>query len=386
MGNGDSRPAPLAGVRVLDLSRLLPGPLCGQHLADLGAEVIKIEDTGAGDYARPALRALVNRGKKGMTLNLKSEAGLRILLELVDRSDVLLESFRPGVMERLGAGWERLRARRPALVYCAITGYGQDGARARAPGHDINYLALAGVLDQTGSPGGVPVLPGFLLGDLLGGTLAAATGILAALVEARATGRGRFIDVSMTDAVLAHSILAFAELNESGHVRERGRGSHTGGMPRYGLYATRDGRYLAVGAQEKKFWDTLCAAIGAPELAGSHALEGDAAAPVRARLERIFATRDLDEWMSVLEPVECCVSPVRSFAEAVADPETRRRGTVVPAPDGAGTLPGMPFAIEGLACDATRPSPRRGQHNAEVLGLLGYGDEDRERLAAQGVI
>jgi crotonobetainyl-CoA:carnitine CoA-transferase CaiB-like acyl-CoA transferase len=381
---GSQRPAPLAGVRVLDLSRLLPGPLAAQHLADLGAHVIKIEDPKLGDYVRPAIRALANRGKEALTLDLKSEAGRAIFLRLLDEADVVLESFRPGVMERLGLGYEALAARRPSIVHCAITGYGHSGPRRNAAGHDINFLAATGVLDQTGREGEAPVIPGFLLSDILGGTLTATVGILAALVDARATGHGRFIDVSIADAVLAHNILPLAELNESGSVHARGTGSHTGGVARYNVYACRDGRYLAVGAQEKKFWDVLCEALELPALKERHQAKGEAAREARAELAREFARRDAADWAARLEPLDCCVSLVRTCEEAVADPAFAERGVVVRR-EGEVAF-GLPFAMSGHRAPHGARSPSRGEHTGAILARLGYDAAAIERLRAQGVV
>lgn len=380
-----TRPPPLAGIRVLDLSRLLPGPLCAQHLADLGAHVIKIEDPKVGDYVRPAIRRLANRGKEGLTLDLKSAAGREVFFKLLAEADVVLESFRPGVMARLGLAYETLAQRRPSIVHCAVTGYGQSGPRRDAAGHDINYLALAGVLDQTGRAGEPPAIPGFLLSDILGGTLTAAMGILAALIDARATGRGRFVDVSMADAVMAHCVLPAAELNETGAVHPRGRGTHTGGVPRYNIYAARDGRYLAVGAQEKKFWDVLCEALGLPELRDEHQPADAEAAGVSARLAQAFARRSAAEWLAILEPLDCCVSPVLTCEEALADPGFASRGTVHNA-GGAQVTLGLPLRMSGHSCALERPSPRRGEHSAAILARLGYGMPEIDALRARGVI
>ncbi len=371
---------------MLDLSRLLPGPLCAQHLADLGAHVVKIEDPKVGDYVRPAIRALANRGKEALTLDLKAGEGRAIFLELLDAADVVLESFRPGVMERLGLGYDVLSARRPSIVHCAITGYGQDGPRRAAAGHDINFLALAGVLDQTGAADGAPVIPGFLISDILGGTLTAAMGILAALMDARATGQGRFVDVSMADAVMAHCVLPLAEFNESGKVHARGRGTHTGGAPRYNVYAARDGRYLAVGAQERKFWDALCDALGLAHLKPRHQATGSDAEQVARELRAAFAQRDAADWMAVLGPLDCCVSPVLSSEEAFADAGFRARGTISHPGQGAPAAFGFPLSMSGFACPANRRSPTRGEHNEAILARLGYAPAEIDALRTRGII
>lgn len=381
-----SRPPPLAGVRVLDLSRLLPGPLCAQHLADLGAQVIKIEAPGNGDYARAAVRALVNRGKKGLTLDLKCDEGREVFFRLLAESDVVLDGFRPGTMERLGLGYEALARHRPAIVQCSITGYGQHGPRRDAAGHDINYLALTGVLDMTGRAGEAPVLPGFLLSDILGGTLCAAMGILAALIDSRSTGRGRFIDVSMADAVMAHCVLPLAEYHETGSVHPRGSGSHTGGAPRYNVYAARDGRHLAVGAQEKKFWDALCDAVEMPELKRHHQPDATQARQVQARLREAFARRDAHEWIERLQQVDCCVTPVLTFEQALADAGFAARGTVRPGRDPASMVFGLPFVLSELEVPADRPSPAPGADTVEILEHLGYPPDSIHAMRTRGVI
>ncbi|HYT96473.1 MAG TPA: CaiB/BaiF CoA-transferase family protein, partial [Casimicrobiaceae bacterium] len=257
---------PLHGIRVLDLTRLLPGPVCSLYLGDFGADVIKIEDTDAGDYSRgiggnaatvSAFYRLINRNKRSLALNLKDSRGRDAFLSLACTADVVVEGFRPGVMKSLRLDYPIVAEANPRIVFCSLSGYGQDGPRSQAAGHDINYLGYAGVLDQTGARGGPPALSNLQIADLLGGAATAAIGILVALVGALRTGRGRYVDVAMADASFAHQILALCALEESGRLRARGDDLLTGGVPCYGLYATRDGRYLAVGALEEKFWRTL---------------------------------------------------------------------------------------------------------------------------------
>ncbi len=229
---------PLQGVRILDLTRLLPGPVATLHLADLGADVIKIEDHGAGDYARTmgdgpegvsVFYRAVNRNKRGLRLDLKNPEGAALFRRLTAEADVVIESFRPGVMDKLGVGYEALRSLNPRLVFCAITGYGQSGPLALAAGHDLNYIGYAGILDQIGVDGGQPAIPNLQIGDLLGGAMSAVMGILAALFDARRSGQGRFVDVSMSDAALAHNLFPLFALQGSGSVPERGRDMLSGG-------------------------------------------------------------------------------------------------------------------------------------------------------------
>src|SRR6185369_3767968 len=268
-----TRPAPLTGIRVLDLTRLLPGPVATLHLADLGAEVIKIEDPQVGDYARTlgtgqgedsAYFRMINRNKQGLRLDLKKAEGVAVFLRLVRDADVVVESFRPGVMDKLGVGYATVAALNPKITYCSISGYGQDGPYRELAGHDINYLGYAGVLDQIGSEGDQPAIPNFQIADLLGGALTAAMGILAAVVEAQRTGLGRYIDVSMTDSVLAHTYFTMLRLNDAGHSAPRGGDLLSGGLPCYATYRCADGKYMAVGALEGKFWKVCCTVLERP--------------------------------------------------------------------------------------------------------------------------
>src|SRR5260221_1251374 len=298
------RAKPLSGIRVLDLTRLLPGPMATLHLADMGADVVKIEDTGAGDYAREmgplhegasVFFRLANRNKRGMRLELKNPKGREVFLRLAKKADVVVEGFRPGVMARLGLGYDALAAVNPRLVYCSITGYGQDGPYADRAGHDINYIGYARVGDPI-RPEEAPVVPKFQIADLLGGALTSVMGILAALIDARASGRGRHVDVAMTDAVFAHAIFPVLGFLEHGKTPGRGTGMLDAGLPFYNVYPTRDGRWMAVGALERKFWEALCDILGCPELKGKHIVYGEEARPVKERLAAAFASRTQREW------------------------------------------------------------------------------------------
>lgn len=338
----DAVDRPLQGIRVLDLTRLLPGPVATMHLADMGAEVIKIEDPGLGDYARtmgPVRKEVsqffvaVNRGKQGMRLDLKDVAQRETFLNMVETADVVVESFRPGVMDKLGVGWETLRARNPRLVMCAISGYGKDGPFAQLAGHDINYIGLAGMLEQNVGPDGIPALPNLQIGDLLGGTQAAVQGILAALVAAKAGGKGRFVDISMTDAVFAHNIMPLVAVNNFGRPAQPGRDLLTGGVPCYNVYRTADGRFMAVGALELKFWESCCDVLDRPDLKTRHwslgqEVGGEDAMTVKAELDTIFAGQTLATWTDKFSRTDCCVTPILRADEAVAHPLFQARGMV----------------------------------------------------------
>lgn len=376
---------PLAGVRVLDLTRLLPGPLCTAHLARLGAEVIKIEDTGAGDYASAGVRQLVNAGKRSLRLDLKQADGLAVLHRLCADAHVLVESFRPGVMERLGAGYAALSALQPALVYCSITGYGQDGPWRDEPGHDLNYCAVSGVADQVGSASG-PGLSNLPLADLMGGALSAAMGILAALHGAQRDGRGCHLDVAMADAVMAHAVLPLAGLIEQGRPPALGAGTLTGGLACYGLYRTQDDRHVAVGALEPKFWQVLCQRLQRPDwLTLQHAREPGAQERLRTELGQTFAARPLHHWTALFDGAQACVTPVLRLDEALEHRQLAGRAAVLRGPDGQWQL-GSPVKFAGVPREPARPSPAPGGQTDEILTELGYTPAQIATLHRQGIV
>jgi alpha-methylacyl-CoA racemase len=325
---------PLRGIRILDLTRLLPGPAATMHLADMGAEVIKIEDPGIGDYARTMGHVrnevsqffiALNRGKQEVRLDLKNPAQRNEFLKMVDTADVVIESFRPGVMDKLGLGWDVLKQRNAKLVMCAISGYGQDGPFAQLAGHDINYVGLAGMLEQNVGPDGVPALPNLQVGDLLGGTQAAVQGILAALIGAKASGQGRFVDVSMTDTVFAHNIMPLVAVNNFSRPAAPGRDLLTGGVPCYNVYRTSDDRFMAVGALELKFWESCCDVLARPDLKTRHWSLGQQigstdAMAVKEELDALFAQHTLATWTEKFSAADCCVTPILRADEAIAHP------------------------------------------------------------------
>ena len=369
--------APLAGVRVLDLTRLLPGPVCTLHLADMGADVIKIEDTGAGDYAPPALRALVQRNKRAMRLDLKHARGVAVLTELVRTADILVEGFRPGVMDKLGVGYEALRAINPKLVFCSITGYGQSGPNRDEPGHDLNYCALSGVSDQIGVQGAL-ALSNLPVADLLGGSLTSVMGILAALFDAARSGQGRHVDISMADAALAHAVVPMVALAAHGQTRPAGGDRLTGALPCYGFYTTQDGRQLAVGALERKFWDVFCERLGRPDLQEQHLpANAEQAAATRAEVAAIIATKTQAQWRVVFDSAQCCVTPVLTLAEAVQEPQFAARDMVLPLQNQPGKVQmAFPVKMSAFEFAVRQPAPAAGQDTDTVLQEIGYSDAD----------
>jgi crotonobetainyl-CoA:carnitine CoA-transferase CaiB-like acyl-CoA transferase len=383
-----SRPPPLTGIRVLDLTRLLPGPVATLHLADLGAEVIKIEDPQVGDYARTmgtgegedsAYFRMINRNKLGLRLDLKQPEGIEVFARLAATADVIVESFRPGVMDKLGIGYAAVSAVNPKIAYCSITGYGQDGPYRDHAGHDINYLGYTGVLEQSGCEDGPPVVPNFQIADLLGGALTAAMGILATVLEAQRTGQGRYIDVAMTDSVLAHTYFTMLRLNDAGQSAPRGSDLLNGGLPCYATYRCADGRYMAVGALEGKFWKTCCVTLERPEW-----IRRQWDAGLRDDMAAVFATRPRDEWATLFVAVDCCVTPILSPEEALENEQIIARKMVLHDRGLAQFAP--PVKLSEHAFAIRQSAPRVGEHNASILRAAGYSDDEIAALAAAGVV
>jgi alpha-methylacyl-CoA racemase len=374
----------LRGIRVLDLSRLLPGPFLTMVLADLGADVVKVEDPRVGDYLRafpPAKGGLagrylaVNRGKRSLALDLKAAAGRDAFLKLAAKADVVVESFRPGVLDKLGVGYAALCAANPKTILCSISGYGATGPYAHRAGHDLDYLALAGVLAMGGAAGGAPMMPGIQIADLAGGALWSATAILAALVQRERAGKGAHLDISMTEGALA---LLAAELGnlDCGARPTRGIETLNGGLACYGVYRTKDDRYLAVGALEPKFWIALNQAIGRPpsvaEIVGNPADQ----AKTRASLAEIFAQKTGAEWNALLAGHDCCVELVLEPEELAGHPLHQAREVFFTIDGGEGVGPVLQTRTPVGRPANPLPPPRLGQHSREVLGEYGLSDAE----------
>ena len=391
---------PLQGLTIIDMTRLLPGPAATMHLVDFGADVIKIEDTGAGDYMRgfPPTVALdggktvnaafeaVNRGKRSIAVDLKSEEGREVLLRLVDRADALIEGFRPGVLDRLSLGWPTLHARNPRLVLCSLSGYGQTGPLSQRAGHDLNYIAMTGVLDQIRA-GGKLAIPNLQIGDLLGGTLSALATMLIAMLGAQRSGKGVHVDVAMTDGLLAHHLFPHASV-DSGIDPVAEQTLLTGGVACYQIYRTSDQHHLAVGALELKFWQAFCEAVGLGGLKSHHWELGEApgSAAARATIEIVkqrVAQHPLKHWLDVFETVDACVTPVLTPAEALSYPHHRARNLVHRE---RGVSEVGPLAQMALPSWNSRSAPRQGEHTSELLTEVGYSAADSQRLAAAGVV
>jgi alpha-methylacyl-CoA racemase len=360
--------AALTGLEVIDFSTLLPGPLATLLLAEAGATVTKVERPGAGDEMRsyePRLGttsvnfALLNRGKRSLQLDLKSSAALAALQPMLERADVLVEQFRPGVMERLGLGYDAVVAINPRLIYCSITGYGRDGARASRAAHDLNYVGDAGLLDLVAGADGDPVVPPVLVADIGGGAYPAVINILLALAERERTGRGRRIDIAMADNVMTWMYWAIGNGLGAGRWPVRGEELLTGGSPRYQLYRTADDRHVAAAPLEDRFWANFCDLVDLPA-----ALRDDSRDPgaTRTAVAKLIARATADEWEARFARADVCCSIVRTVEEAAAAPEFAARGLYAHLTgDGAGaTMPALPVPIDSslrrLSSEATAPA------------------------------
>ncbi|HEY7355868.1 MAG TPA: CaiB/BaiF CoA-transferase family protein, partial [Ktedonobacterales bacterium] len=381
------------------LSRLLPGGLASQMLGDLGADVIKVEEPGLGDYGRlmpPLINGMglaylaTNRNKRSLALNLKSEGGRAVFKRLAAQADVVLESFRPGVLERLGVGYPQLREINPGIIYCAISGYGQKGPYAQRAGHDLNYLGYAGLLHHNREGHAPPTMPATQLADIAGGALPAVIGILAALAGRANSDKGRFVDVSMMENALALMPLLAATTLNTGKEPAPGAGQLNGGLPAYRVYETKDGKAITLGALEPKFWATFCERVGRPDLLSLHLPADDAEREdAQASLHALFLSRTRDEWVAQFAEIEACLGPVNSLSEALRDPQVQALGTVRRADYGAsgefGTLALTP-RIEDVPFEVRHAPPALGQQTREILLAAGYTDDELTRLRDEGAI
>jgi alpha-methylacyl-CoA racemase len=397
---------PLEGVRVLDLSRLLPGGFCSLLLADFGADVLKVEDTGMGDYirfsppyyegahdsAKSALFLSLNRNKRSIRLDLKHERGREVLLALVREHDVVLESFRPGVLDRLGVGYERMREENPGIVYCAITGYGQEGPRKGAAGHDMNYLGLIGLLGLTGERGGEPVQAAGQIADLGGGALMAAFGIMAALRERdgspgkAGSGEGQVVDVSMADGALSWLAMVAGAYFADGTVPRRGDLPLAGSLVCYRPYECADG-WVSLGALEPKFWQAWCQGVGRSDLVAKQFERPGSEA--HGEVRGIFKQRTREQWEAFAREHDCCLEPVLELDEALDSELVRAREMVVEIEQPGTERPvrqlGVPVKLTRTPGDHARlPGPALGEHTEEVLLAAGYSAAEVAELLQAG--
>lgn len=389
---------PLEGITVLDVSRLIPGPYCSQLLGDLGATIIKVEDTIVGDYARSfppycngesSIFLSINRNKKSLSLNLKSEKGKKIFFDLVKGADVILEGFRPGVVDRLGIGYEQIKTIKEDIIYCSISGFGQDGPYRDLSGHDLDYAALAGILDLTGKPDGDPIMVGVAAADFNSG-LFAAFSILAAVIHKGRAGKGQYIDVSMFDCLLPWISIFAASYFSSGEFPSRGW-SETGPV---GVFKSKDSEYFTMGVVEDWFWQKLCEVLERPDLSGdpryvTFAGRQEQGIELRGILVQLFLEKDRDEWLSIFAKAGIPAGPVHHINEVFNDPHVKARNLLIDVdhPRG-GKMKNVNFPVKfsGLDMNENSGPPSAGQHTSEILIGMGYTQEQISKLKEEGVI
>jgi crotonobetainyl-CoA:carnitine CoA-transferase CaiB-like acyl-CoA transferase len=385
-GNNMFKPGALDGITVVDLSRLLPGPYCSMILADHGARVIAVEDKRF--LADGLFFNLINRNKEHMSLNLKTDSGREIFYRLIEKADVLLEGFRPGVVDRLGVDYESVKKANPKIIYCSITGYGQNGPFRDRVGHDVNYLSYAGVLDLIGEKDRPPAIPGIQIADIAGGGMNAAIGILLALFARQNTGNGQYIDISMTDGMVGFlpAALFFRQLTGQEPKRADGLLSHRYAC--YNTYETADGRYLSIGAVENRFWKQLCDTLGIPEYAPLQ-YDDQHREEILQYMRKTFKQKTLEEWDAILTDLDICWGNIQSTKEVLEDPLFLERETVVEieGKDGKKTKTlGVTVKLSGTPGSIRTPPVDFGESTAAVLQEMGYTEEDIKIFEEKGVI
>lgn len=388
----------LEGIRILDLSIASPGGFCTLILADLGAEVIMVEQPrleGARQRGSPNSPALepgnlaLNRNKKSIALNLKTQAAREVFYKLAERSDVILEGFRPGVVKRLRIDYDTIKEINPRIIYCSISGYGQDGPYRDLPGHDLNYIAMGGILGIIGPKGGPPSLPGISIGDQGGGSMFATIGILIALLARERTGRGQFVDVSILDGLLSWLTGRAGRFFATGESPRPGEMPLAGLQPSYNIYQTKDGGYISLGVLEPWFWERLCRALGREDLVPWQGASGEKGEEIFAFFRDTFRTRTKEEWFRLLREQDIEVAPVQSFVEAFSDPHVLHRQMVVEVEHplfGRSRQVGIPIKFSETPGQIRTPAPLLGQHTEEILRALGYGPEEIADLRRTGAI
>jgi len=383
----------LEGIRVLDLSRMLPGPYCSMMLADLGAEVIKVEEPVVGDPTRRSPPIIsgksapfnqVNRNKKSIAIDLKNVEGRKVFLKLASTADCVLEQFRPGVVDRLGINYARIAGINSRIVYCSLTGFGQDGPHRERSGHDLNYLALSGVLGLTTDDSGKPVIPGVQVADLAGGMIAGFA-ILAALLARERTGRGQYVDVSMFDVMLSMLPIPAAHHLAGATIPVGGKYVLSGAYPFYNVYETGDGKFMTLGALEPKFWANFCRRVGREDLVSRQFDSGERRENLFTELQAIFKSKSQSDWVEFIRDADCCCEPVLSMVEAFEHVQTRAR-EMIRQSSGITDQLGFSYKLSETPPREASPAPDLGAHTEELLAAIGLTEDERKRLKAAKVV
>jgi len=379
--------AVFSSLKILDFSTLLPGPFATMMFGDMGADVIRVEAPTRWDMTRSrppfdegvsAGHSLLSRNKRSFALDLKKPGAVDIVKKLIQEYDIVLEQFRPGVMERLGLGYETLAKENPKLIYCSLTGYGQDGPYRDRAGHDNNYLSIAGVMSHCGRKGVGPVPQGVQVADIGAGSLHSVIGILGAVIQRNETGEGQYIDVSMFDGAMHWNAYAGAHYMASGEIPSYGNMILNGGS-QYDYYETSDGRHMSVGSLEPQFWKGLCETLGRPDLIERHALPGPEMDAVRDEIAAEFKKKNFEEWSAIFAEQDCCVEPVLNLEESCEHPQTIAREMVVDVPKPSGNLQkqiGFPIKFSKSKPEFKHTGPDMGQHTGEIMLENGFTAEE----------
>ncbi len=388
----------LTGLKMLDLSRLLPGAYCSLLLADLGMEVLKVEDLEQGDYMRKlgSIRKkesvqflALNRNKKSMTLNLKAEEGREVFYRLIKTYDIVLESFRPGVVDHLGIGYEELKKRNPRVIFCSLSGYGQDGPYRERSGHDINYISLGGILELTGRRNEPPTVPVVQIADIGGGGMMAAFALLAAIIHREKIGEGQFLDVSMLDGVISWISAQAVKYFMDSELPKRGETLLSGRYACYQVYSTKDRKNISLGALERKFWKNFCEAVGRPDLVEKQFVEGEGQIRLIEEVGKIFETRTQKEWADFLKNADTCCEPVLTLEEVFHHPQVLHRQMMqeVEHPvEGKTQQIRSPVKSSRFPFEIRSAAPLWGEHTHDVLREIGYSDGSIKHLRELKVI
>ncbi|HXH18579.1 MAG TPA: CaiB/BaiF CoA-transferase family protein [Chitinophagales bacterium] len=389
---------PLKGLRVIDFTRLLPGPLATMLLAEMGADVIKVENPNSPDYIRffpppagsdSAFYLSLNRSKRSLAVNYSTSEGKDIICRLSKNADILIEQFRPGVMSKMGLGYDELKKINPAIIYVSVSGYGQSGPYAQKAGHDINYIGYSGLLATTGERGRAPVLPGGQVADVAAGAYMAVNAALAALYAREKTGQGQHADVAMLDCVMPLTALQTAQYYATKKEHERGTFALSGGMANYNVYECADGKYIALGALELKFWEHFCDLVSRPQWKIRILDSGDAMDALKKEVAALFIAKPRHEWVKLGEEKDVCITPVLDISELEHDPQIHHRKMIVDAGQenytGFKTI-GIPLKFSKTQPQIAWQAPRLGEDTLDVLKELGYDEEDINRLAGKSVV
>lgn len=398
IADAQTKTGPLSGLKVIDFTRLLPGPLATMFLADMGADVIKVEDPDSPDYVRdfePRINGMsmfylsLNRNKRSLAVNYLSAEGKKIIYDLIKNADVVIEQFRPGVMKEIGFGYDELIQVNPKLIYVSVTGYGQNSSMAQAAGHDLNYIAIGGALGITGNENGEPTIPGFQLADIAGGSYMTMNAVLAALYQREKTGKGDWVDVSMTDAVMPFNALQFAYYQGTKQVPAPSQFELSGALANYNVYACADGKYVALGSLEPKFWNGFCKKVNRPDWADRFLLQGEELTKLKQEVKQLFSTKTRAEWLLFFKDEDICLTTVNSLSDLESDTHVAERKMLLDNEHhsvGKYKTINQPLRFLANEFENNYTAPDLGAHTTAILTEMNYTSEAVRTLLQNGIV